>query len=122
MQIRVLVGDRAFSATLLNTEASRDFAALLPLTLTLSDYAGTEKVSDLPKRLSTAGAPDGHRASVGDITYYAPWTGLAIFYRPFGYATGLVNLGRLDAGIDEFARMVGHFPVTFEFADQPEGA
>lgn len=41
----------------------------LPLTLTLKDYAGTEKISDLPKRLSTEGAPSGSDPSVGDITY-----------------------------------------------------
>ena len=39
---------------------------------------------------------------VGDITYYAPWSNLAIFYRDFGYSTGLIKLGRFDAGIEAF--------------------
>lgn len=37
---------------------------------------------------------------VGDITYYAPWGNLAIFYRDFGYASRLVVLGKLDSGIE----------------------
>jgi hypothetical protein len=52
-------------------ETSRDFAALLPLTLTLKDYAATEKISDLPKRLSTDGAPlydTGRRRETRSLT------------------------------------------------------
>jgi len=55
-----------------NNAAVRDFAALLPLELTLSDYNQTEKIADLPKRLSTEGAPDGIDPEIGDIAYYAP--------------------------------------------------
>lgn len=33
---------------------------------------------------------------MGDITYYSPWGNLALFYRDFGHASGLVRLGRLD--------------------------
>jgi hypothetical protein len=38
--------------------------------------------------------PAGSEASVGDITYYAPWENLAIFYNDFGYASRLVILGK----------------------------
>lgn len=48
-----------------DSKAATEFIALLPMTLTLEDYVG--KVSDLPKRLSTAGSPDGTKASIGDI-------------------------------------------------------
>ncbi len=60
----------------------------VPLTLTLEDYASTEKISDLPKRVSTEGAPSGSDPSVEDIAFYAPWGNLAIFYRDAGYANG----------------------------------
>ncbi len=81
MKIRLKVGDTVLTAALIDSSTTRDFISLLPLTLTLEDYAGTEKISDLPKRLSTEGAPSGSDPSVGDITYYAPWGNLAIFYR-----------------------------------------
>jgi hypothetical protein len=53
MNIRIDVASREIRATLDDNETARDFASLLPLTLTLEDYSATEKISDLPKRLST---------------------------------------------------------------------
>lgn len=61
----------------------------------LKDYASTEMVADLPRRLTTLGAPDGNDPEVGDLSYYAPWGNLAIFYRDFGYSKGLIRLGRI---------------------------
>jgi hypothetical protein len=104
-------------ATMLDSETTRDFMTLLPLTLMLSDYAQTEKVSDLPRRLSTTGAPEGHDPDVGDIAYYAPWGNLAVYYRDFGYSSGLVKLGSIDSGVEELATMSGDIVVTIELAD-----
>jgi hypothetical protein len=39
----------------------------LPLELTLTDYAATEKISELPRKLSTKGAPRGIDPPVGDL-------------------------------------------------------
>jgi hypothetical protein len=100
MKIRMDVEGRAVTATLDDNDTSREFVSLLPLTLTLKDYAATEKISDLPRRLSTKGAPAGTDPSIGDITYYSPWGNLALFYKDSGYASGLVKLGRIDAGLD----------------------
>ncbi len=113
MKIRVKVGDTVLTATLIDGATTRDLISLLPLTLTLKDYAGTERISDLPKRLSTEGAPSGSDPSVGDITYYAPWGNLAIFYRDFGYSSGLVILGKIDDGIEAF-NVSGSAKVTIE--------
>ena len=100
MRIRIRLADVVITATLTDSPTTRDFVSLLPLTLTLEDYAGTEKVSYLPRKLSTEGAPAGSDPAVGDVTYYAPWGNLAIFYRDFGYASGLVVLGKIDAGVE----------------------
>jgi hypothetical protein len=104
MKIRLNVQGETITGTLVDSEASRDFASLLPLALTLTDYADTEKISDLSRRLSTTGAPAGVEPSAGDITYYEPWGNLALFYRDFGHADGLVKLGTLDSGLDIFSR------------------
>jgi hypothetical protein len=116
MRIHLTIGDTVVPATLDDTPASRDFAALLPLTVTLSDYAGTEKISDLPRKLSTAGAPAGTDAAVGDITYYAPWGNLAIFYKGSGYASGLVKLGSIASGVEALANQQGSFTATIDRA------
>lgn len=100
MKIRIQLEGRSLTATLDESAAARDFLSLLPLTLTLTDYHSTEKVADLPRKLSTKGAPAGVDPEVGDIAYYAPWGNLAIFYRDFGYSSGLVRLGRLDSGVE----------------------
>lgn len=99
-RIRVIVGNAVLSVTLDNTPAGRDFAALLPLELTLSDYHATEKIADLHRKLDTRDAPDSYTPTVGDITYYAPWGNLAIFYKPFRTSSGLVRLGAFDGPID----------------------
>ncbi len=116
MKIRLKLEDTVITATLIDSKTTQDFISLLPLTLTLEDYAGTEKISDLPKRLSTEDAPSGSDPSVGDITYYAPWGNLAIFYRDFGYASGLVILGKIDCGI-EALNVPGSVRVTIELIE-----
>jgi hypothetical protein len=70
MKIRMDVEGTVITATLDDNATSRDFVSLLPLTLTLQDYAATEKISDPPRKLSTAGAPPGSDPSIGDISYY----------------------------------------------------
>ena len=74
---------------------------------------GPKKISDLPKRLSTENAPSGSDPSIGDITYYAPWGNLAIFYRDFGYSSGLVIMGKIDGGKEAF-NVPGSVKVTVE--------
>jgi len=68
----------------------------MPKPLQLEDDAAAEKISEVPQRLSTAGAPPGTDADTGDIGLNASWNNLAIFYRSHGYATGLIKMGQLD--------------------------
>jgi hypothetical protein len=98
--IHVIVGKETLSATLDDTSAGRDFTALLPLELSLSDYHATEKIADLPRKLDTTDAPASYTPKAGDITYYAPWGNLAIFYKPFRSSRGLVRLGSFYGPID----------------------
>ncbi len=44
----------------------------------------------------TKDAPAGYKPSVGDITFYAPWGNLAIFYKGFSYSNGLIVMGKID--------------------------
>jgi xanthine dehydrogenase YagT iron-sulfur-binding subunit len=119
VKINITIGDTVLPATLNGSTAAQDFASLLPLSLTLEDYASTEKISDLPKRLSTEGAPRGSDPSVGDLAYYAPWGNLAVFYRDFGYSSGLVLLGTVDSGIEALARP-GPLDVKIELAERSD--
>jgi hypothetical protein len=117
MKIRIQLAGRSLTATLENSDAARDFLSLLPMTLTLTDYNSTEKIANLPRKLSTQDAPAGVDPDVGDIAYYAPWGNLAVFYRDFGYSSGLVKLGRLHSGV-EFLRGRGPLRVTIQRAER----
>ena len=107
--LKLTVGAHVLTAALEDNAASRDFVSLLPLTLTLRDYASTEKISDLPKRLSTQGAPEGSVPRIGDVAYYAPWGNLAIFHKDFKYSSGLIKIAHLAGDI---AALTTDGPVT----------
>lgn len=104
MNIRLTIGGHRVDAALNDSATARDFAALLPLTLNLSDFHGTEKIADLPRRLSASGAPDAAEAKPGDLAYYAPWGNLAFFYRGSGSSdAGLVILGSVHGDTEGLA-------------------
>lgn len=105
MNILMDIAGKTIRATLKdNSAAAKDFYNLLPLELTLTDYASIEKISDLPKSLSTIGEPAGTSAKAGDLTYYAPWGNLAYFIKDFKHASGLVKLGSFDEGQELLAQ------------------
>ena len=121
LRLRFADHDTVMTATLRDGATTRDFLALLPLTETFEDYAGTEKIYYLPTRLSIADAAAGSDPAVGDVAYYAPWRNLAIFYRDAGYANGLVILGRIDGGLEALA-VPGAVRVTIEADSAPRFA
>ncbi|WP_087089056.1 cyclophilin-like fold protein [Acinetobacter pittii] len=106
MKIRIDIDgtQQPLFATLAMSPTVEDFAKQLPLTLALKDYDSTEKIADLPTKLTTQNAPYGYAGKAGDLTYYAPWGNLAFFYKDstVGYANGLILLGKLEAIPQEF--------------------
>lgn len=100
MNIRMTMAGQIITASLEESDSAREFFAMLPLTLPFEDYAETEKIAYLPGKLTTQTAPEGIDPQVGDIAYYAPWGNLAIYYRDFGYSSGLIRLGRITSGLD----------------------
>jgi len=95
--------NQRWTARILGTAAGRDFLAQLPLTLTLKDYADTEKVAGLPRPLTREGAPTSITPRTGDLTSYAPWGNLAIFYKNGRRSPGLIPLGRIDGDVASLA-------------------
>ena len=89
---------------------------MLPLSLPLEDYAATEKIAYLPRKLVTSGAPAGIDPAVADIAYYVPWGKLAIYYRDTVFDKGLIRLGRLDGGVAALQRL-GRTTVHIERMD-----
>jgi len=97
-KLKISLGDEALDGVLFDSPTARDFASLLPLSMSLKDFNRAEKISDLPKKLSTQQAPAGAEPVTGDIAYYVPWGNLALFYNGAPFANGLVIIGRIDGG------------------------
>lgn len=119
MKIRLIVGGQIATATLYDNATARDFATLLPLSLTLEDYATIERVANLTRKLSIQGAPDGMAPEAGELTHYAPWGNLAIFIKGQPYSQSLLPLGKVEEGLAILAQP-GPYQVRIErFESEP---
>ena len=111
MKIIVKVGDKALTATLIDSKTAKDLVSLLPLTLTMNDLFGREKFGHLPRSISTDGKRT-HTYEVGDIAYWSPGPDVAIYYRHDGEKIpnpGIIVIGKLDPGVEAF-----HVPGSVE--------
>jgi len=111
MKIIVKVGDKALTATLIDSKTAKDLVSLLPLTLTMNDLFGREKFGHLPRPISTDGKRT-HTYEVGDIAYWSPGPDVAIYYRHDGEKIpnpGIIVIGKLDPGVEAF-----HVPGSVE--------
>jgi hypothetical protein len=98
MNINIIIDGTTVKAVLDENPTSRDFVAMLPMTLPFEDFAGREKISRLSKRLSTDGQTTAYEANVWDITYYIPWGNIAIFYKDYEPSQDLIKIGRVVSG------------------------
>lgn len=110
MKILLTFNDMTMTATLYDNSSARDFAAMLPLDLSIDNYAQNEKIAYLPRKLTEDGNGAFDNERPGDLCYFAPWGNLALFYAGYRYSNGLIRLGRFDDG---FAPLLvrGKFPL-----------
>lgn len=101
MQIQMQFSGKSFVLTLENNAAARDFYALLPLSLSFSDYVGKEKIARLDKSLSAQESGEYNPQS-GDFFYFAPWGNVGIFYAKQPPYQGLIKLGTPKAEKESF--------------------
>jgi hypothetical protein len=117
MRVQITVDGTVLDASIEDHPSARDFAAMLPLELAARDFAGSEKIADLPRRLSTAHSAARVDPAPGDLYYYSPWGNLAIYYRAATWSEGLVRLGRIDGPIAALTDQNGEFTITIAPAD-----
>lgn len=112
-KINVSVGGKTFTATLENNATAQAFAALLPMTLNMSELNGNEKYNYLDTSLPT----DSHQAgtiSAGDLKLYGS-SCVVLFYKTFQSGYSYTNLGRLD-NPNDLAKAVGSGNATVTFS------
>ncbi|MCO5221453.1 MAG: cyclophilin-like fold protein [Thermomicrobiales bacterium] len=99
-RVRFTVGDVEIIVLIADNPTSRDFLSTLPLTLEFQEFAGNEKISYLPRELTTEGSP-GTKPLTGDLIYYAPWGNLGFFYSDGGsYSDQVIPIGTVETGLE----------------------
>ncbi|GAA0749354.1 hypothetical protein LRH25_14100 [Ideonella azotifigens] len=93
-RMQMTVGERHFTITLADTEAARELAAMLPLSINMADLNGNEKHGELLKSLPTNASRPGTIRS-GDLMLYGSRT-LVVFYLTFSSSYSYTRLGRVD--------------------------
>lgn len=117
MKIRFTIGNAVATATLDDNPTARDFASLLPVTLTMHDLFGREKPGPLPRTLNE-GEKRQFSYEVGQVIYWSPTHEMAIYYADDGQRTipspGVIVLGKIDSGLNAIASAGDNFQVTIE--------
>ncbi len=111
-QLRIRVGSRTFTATLLNNATVTAFKAKLPITLSMNELNRNEKYAELPTPLPTNVA-NPRTIQTGDLMLYGATT-LVLFYAPFQTAYSYTKLGRVDNS-EGLATALGSGNVTLTF-------
>jgi hypothetical protein len=112
--VRFSSGDAHVDVTVAeDNPTARDFVSPLPLTLTLEEFAGREKIGYLPRELETAGSP-GHDPEDGDLIYFAPWGNLGFYYNTegIGHDDRVIHLGTYDATLEQLTNLEGDVTVA----------
>jgi hypothetical protein len=93
-KINVKVGNKTFTATLLDNATSKAFVAQLPLTINMVELNNNEKYAQLPKSVPiNASVPS--RIEAGDLMMYGSST-LVLFYKGFNTSYSYTKIGKID--------------------------
>ena len=106
MKIEIKSNGKTIVFLLNDSDASKELLNQLPLKVKVEDYASNEKIFYPPNKLSTLNTPLAN-AKKGTLAYYAPWGDVVMFYKDFGSANGLYELGFVTSGIDIIKNLSG---------------
>ena len=116
-EITIRIGDKSFAATLADNATATAFKKLLPLSVTMTELNGNEKLFRLPGTLP-ARASTPSSIQTGDLMLYGVST-LVLFYKSFPTTYSYTTIGRIDdpAGLEA---AVGSGSVAVTFHLKPE--
>ncbi|WP_432790320.1 cyclophilin-like fold protein [Brevibacterium sp. K11IcPPYGO002] len=107
--VRFTAGSASVDVTIgQDSPATRDFVAMLPMTLELEEFNGREKIADLPRELDYEGSP-GSDPEDGDLIFFVPWGNIGFYYNTdgIGYSDDTLHLGTFKASDEELSRFEG---------------
>lgn len=112
-KIKINVGSKTFTATLLDNNTAKAFKEMLPMTIKMTELNGNEKYYDLPNSLPT-NSSNLWTIKNGDLMLYGSKT-LVLFYKTFSTSYSYTKLGSIDDVTDLASALgSGNVSVTFE--------
>ena len=115
--IKLAFGDTVMIAALDDSETSRAFIRMLPLTLTMNRYADREYYAALGELPENGAAIDDFEN--GDVTYYTDGKSLAIFFGNADTSSqdGLIRMGRITSDLSLFDTVGESAEVTISLSE-----
>ena len=92
--IKITVGEKVFTATLLDNTTATALKAMLPLTINMTELNGNEKYFRFSSNLPTSASNPGTINS-GDLMLWGSNT-LALFYETFSTSYSYTMVGRIN--------------------------
>ena len=112
-RLKIKIGSKTFHVTLLDNPKVTAFKARLPLTISMSELNGNEKLYNFPANLPTD-ASNPRTINTGDLMIYSSNV-LVLFYKSFATSYSYTRLGRIsDPSGLETAVGAGNVEVLFE--------
>lgn len=112
VKMRVIVGDKTFTATLADNATAESFSTLLPLTLNMIELNGNEKYNYMSSTLPTNASCPG-TIQTGDIMLYGS-SCVVLFYKTFTTSYSYTRIGAVDDP-EGLAEALGTSNVTVKF-------
>lgn len=116
-EIELAFGDTVMTAVLDDSETSRAFIRMLPLTLNMNRYADREYYAALGELPENGAAIDDFEN--GDVTYYTDGKSLAIFFGNADTSSqdGLIRMGRITSDLSLFDTVGESAEVTISLSE-----
>lgn len=112
IKIKIKVGSKTFTATLLNNKTTDAFIEMLPLTIKMADHLRNEKHVDLSESIPTNSSNPGTIRN-GDLMLFGSKT-LVLFYKSFSTSYSYTKFGKVE-NPNSLATAVGPGSVTVTF-------
>jgi len=110
MHVRIGANGNTTLFALNGSRAAQAFYDQLPLTVEAEPYSHNEMIFYPPNKLPTDDTPLAN-ARAGTLAYYAPWGDVVMFYKDFGSAGGLYELGQAVSGAEHIPTFTGSITI-----------
>jgi hypothetical protein len=118
-RLRITVGNNVLIAVLIDSETTRDFLTMLPMTVKASDYVSREKYWHLSRTL-VAKIDRQSEYERGDLGFWTPNNDMALFYNHDGTVLpnpGLIVIAKVVFGLEVFSQHPGSVELKIELVE-----